>query len=69
MPKKLFVSILWVEGILAIAYGMMQQNDFAFIVGIISVTIGYLMFRKDLKRIGEKPTTNEPDTPASPDEE
>lgn len=69
MLKKFIIAVLWIEGVLAITHGMTQHNDAVFIVGIISVTIGYIMLRKDLKRIGEKPIENEPDNPLSTDEE
>ena len=68
MFKKIFIAVLWIEGVLAIAHGMSQDNDAVFIVGIVSVTIGYLIFRKDLKRIGGKAMGNETDIPDPPDE-
>jgi hypothetical protein len=69
LPKKIFICILWIEGVLAIAHGMTQNNDTVFIVGILSVTIAYLMLRKYLKRSGEKPIENEPGNSESHDEE
>ena len=69
MFKKIIIAVLWIEGILAIIHGMTRNNNAVFIVGIISVTVGYIMLRKDLKRIGEKPIDNEPGNPLSPDDE
>ena len=69
MLKKIIIAVLWIEGILAITHGMTNNNDAVFIVGIISVTIGYIMLRKDLKKMGEKPIKNEPDNPESPTDE
>ena len=69
MLKKVFIAFLWIEGVLAIAHGMTKNNDTVFIVGIISVIIGYILLRKDLKRLGEKSIENKPDNPLSTDEE
>jgi len=67
--KKLLIAVLFIEGVLAITHGMTQNNDALFIVGIISITIVYLIFRKDLKKISEKKLENEEDDYISSDGE
>ena len=69
MLKKLLIAVLFIEGVLAITHGMTQNNDALFIVGIISITIVYLIFRKDLKKISEKKLENEEDDYISSDGE
>lgn len=68
MLKKIILAVLFIEGVLAITHGMTQNNDPVFIVGIISVTIVYIIIRKDLKKIGEKRIENEPGDSMSADE-
>jgi hypothetical protein len=58
LTKNIIISILWAEGILTVAYGMLWHNDFTFVTGIVSITIGYLLIRKKLKRSNEKQKEN-----------
>ena len=39
-----------VGGILATAYGMIEQNDAVFIIGILLMITGYLFLRKELRK-------------------
>ena len=46
--KTLFAGIC-IAGIIAVAYGMSEENDLIFIVGILFIIAGYLHIRKKLK--------------------
>jgi hypothetical protein len=54
LPENIIILIFWIAGAFAIAYGMMKNNDPVFILGIVSVSIGYLIFRKRLVKRKEK---------------
>lgn len=54
MSERKIIFILWIAGVLSIAYGMMWDNNFVFIPGIIMVVAGYLMTRKHLKKLANK---------------
>jgi hypothetical protein len=49
MREKAFIVCLCVFGILAVAYGMIKDNDAVFIMGLIFVIGGYLLIRRKLK--------------------
>ncbi len=44
--KKILIPILWIIGTLAVCYGMLRHNNPVFIIGIICIIAGYLIFRK-----------------------
>jgi len=49
MKEKLFIILLCVIGISAVAYGMIKDNNPIFIIGLLFVIGGYLLIRKKLK--------------------
>ena len=64
LPEKYTIPFLLTAGAAAIAYGMVGENNYVFIVGIIMVVAGYCLIRKDLKRSGGK--NQDPDNSGSP---
>lgn len=46
---KIKMIISSAGGILATAYGMIENNDAVFVIGILMMITGYLLFRKELK--------------------
>ena len=49
LSKKQIPTVLLIAGAAAIAYGMIRQNNFVFIPGIVMAVSGYLIIRKKLK--------------------
>ena len=49
MNEKVVTVLLCVFGILAVAYGMLRDNDVIFIIGILFIIGGYLLIRRKLK--------------------
>jgi hypothetical protein len=47
--EKALIIGLCAIGILAVAYGMIKDNDAVFIMGLIFVIGGYLLIRRKLK--------------------
>ncbi len=45
MNKKI-ITILWITGTLAVCYGMLRHNNPLFIIGIICIIAGYIIYRK-----------------------
>ena len=54
MSVRNIITVLWIAGALAVAYGMLMENHFVFIPGIVMVVIGYIMVRKHLKKPDHK---------------
>jgi len=55
MKGKILIIIFCVIGLAAVSYGMIMDNDVAFIMGIIFVIAVYAMIRKRIiKSIREK---------------
>ena len=50
MNEKIIVVCLLIAGVAAIAYGILMENNYVFIAGIIMVVAGYCLIRKDIKR-------------------
>ncbi len=49
MKEKALIVCLCVFGLLAVSYGMFQENDMVFIIGVLFVIGGYLLIRRKLK--------------------
>ena len=47
--EKILITLLCSLGILALGYGMAQENNPVFIVGLLFVIAGYLLIRRRLK--------------------
>jgi hypothetical protein len=57
MNKKV-IPILWIIGAIAVGYGMLRHNNSVFIIGIISIIMGYLIFRKILQNSKKQDKSN-----------
>ena len=49
LHNKTLISLICVIGILAISYGMLNDNNLIFIVGLVFVIGGYLLIRRRIK--------------------
>jgi len=49
LHNKTLISLICVIGILAISYGMLNDNNLIFIVGLLFVIGGYLLIRRRIK--------------------
>ena len=49
MKDKALIVFLCMAGILMVLYGMIKDNNVAFILGLLCVIGGYLRIRKKLK--------------------
>jgi hypothetical protein len=47
--EKVLIPLLCAFGISAVVYGMVQENNLVFLVGLIFVIAGYLRIRGKLK--------------------
>lgn len=47
--KKLGIVLICISGVFAVGYGMANNNNKAFLVGLILIIAGYLFIRKRLK--------------------
>ena len=54
MREKAFIVCLCVFGVLAVSYGLIKENNAAFILGLLFVIGGYLLIRRKLKEYIEK---------------
>ncbi len=54
MREKAFIVCLCVFGVLAVSYGMIKENNAAFILGLLFVIGGYLLIRRKLKEYIER---------------
>ncbi len=54
MPVKIIIVILWTAGAVAIAYGMLMDNDPVFVIGMVKTIIGYIIFRRYFLKPREK---------------
>jgi len=50
MQIKSLIIFLCSVGLASVSYGMLKENDFVFILGILFVIIGYIMIRKRISR-------------------
>ena len=50
MPDKIIILFLLIAGLGVIAYGMIEKNNYVFIIGIVMFIAGYCLIRKKLKR-------------------
>ena len=48
--SKLLVALLCGIGILALSYGMLNDDNLIFIIGLVFVIGGYLLLRRKLKQ-------------------
>jgi uncharacterized membrane protein YjjP (DUF1212 family) len=49
LKNKALVIIICMVGIVAVSYGMVRDNDFVFIIGIMLIIGGYLLIRRRIK--------------------
>ena len=64
------ILFLLIAGAAATAYGMLRENNYVFIPGIVMIVTGYCLIRKNLKKRKLKQhDMDTPDTPAPSDEE
>ena len=49
MHENVKIPVILISGVAATAYGMLRENNFVFIAGIVLVVAGYLLIRKNLK--------------------
>jgi hypothetical protein len=54
LKEKIFISILCIIGLSAVAYGVAWKNNPVFIIGMILVIAGYLLIRRKLKESIQK---------------
>jgi len=54
LHNKTLISLICVIGIVAISYGMLNDNNLIFIVGLVFVIGGYLLIRKRIKEYAKK---------------
>ncbi len=54
MREKAFIVCLCVFGVLAVSYGLLKENNAAFILGLLFVIGGYLLIRRKLKEYIER---------------
>lgn len=47
--KKTISVVISILGVLSVAYGMAEDNNVLFIVGLVFVIGGYLIIRRELK--------------------
>jgi hypothetical protein len=60
MLERTVIVLLFIFGILGIAYGMWKERNLSFIVGLVCVIGGYLLVRRKLKQsVREKTYRNE----------
>jgi hypothetical protein len=67
LPEKIKIPFLLIAGVAATAYGMLMENHYVFIIGIVMVFAGYRMIRKNLK--GSINLQDKSNTSASHDED
>ena len=49
MKEKVLIILVCVIGLTAVCYGMVRDDNWVFIIGLMFVVGGYLMIRKKLK--------------------
>ncbi|MGD8229459.1 MAG: LPXTG cell wall anchor domain-containing protein [Desulfobacteraceae bacterium] len=49
MREKAFTVCVCVFGVLAVSYGMIEENNAIFIIGLLFIIGGYLLIRRKLK--------------------
>ena len=49
LTEKILIAAGCGLGILLVAYGMIQKNNFVFVPGIVAVIVSYLAIRKKLR--------------------
>ena len=49
LHNNTLISLICVIGILAVSYGMLNDNDLVFIIGLVFVIGAYLLIRKRIK--------------------
>ena len=54
LHNNTLISLICVIGILAVSYGILNDNDLVFIVGLVSVIGAYLLIRKRIKKYAGK---------------
>ena len=54
LHNNTLISLICVIGILAVSYGMLNDNDLVFIIGLVSVIVAYLLIRKRIKKYAGK---------------
>jgi hypothetical protein len=50
LERKAPIILMCMIGILAVAYGMLKNNNLMFIIGLPFVTGGYLLIRRKIKK-------------------
>jgi LPXTG-motif cell wall-anchored protein len=49
LHNRKLISVICVIGILAVSYGMLNDNNLVFIIGLVFVIGGYLLIRRRIK--------------------
>jgi len=49
LHNKTLISLICVIGIVAVSYGMLNDNNLVFIIGLLFVIGGYLLIRRRIK--------------------
>lgn len=50
LGKRTPIILICIIGLLAVAYGMLKNNNLMFIIGLPFVTGGYLLIRRKIKK-------------------
>jgi hypothetical protein len=58
MKERLFLSGACFAGVSAVAYGMAEENNTIFVIGILIVIGSYLVIRRKLKAALRDKTSN-----------
>ena len=53
LNEKKLTFLICIIGIVMVSYGMIKDNNVIFIIGLIFVVGGYLIFRKKLKEAAQ----------------
>jgi len=49
LHNKTLISLICVNGIVAVSYGVLNDNNLIFIIGLLFVIGGYLLVRRSIK--------------------
>lgn len=48
LKNKMFIILIYIIGIVAVSYGMLNDGNLVFIIGLLFVIAGYLLTRRKL---------------------
>jgi len=57
LHNKTLISLICVNGIVAVSYGVLNDNNLIFIIGLLFVIAGYLLIRRRIKDYIKKSLT------------